>query len=120
MNTPKLTASKLRADAQRNRDRILAAAAEVFAERGADVRLEEIAAAAGVGAGTVYRRFPDRDALILAVGVSNLARAVDEARAAADEETSPWNALVRILQQSKHMRLSMQLSLDSPKARRRP
>ena len=54
----------LRSDAERNRQRILAAAAEVFAERGLDVSLDDIAAAAGVGVGTVYRRFPDKDALI--------------------------------------------------------
>src|SRR5689334_7119462 len=88
----------------------------MFGQHGPDVPLEEIEMVAGVGAGTVYRRFPDRDALIRAVGIAALARAVDEARAAAAEETSPWDALVRILQQSKHMRLSMQLSLTSPKA----
>lgn len=108
--------TRLRADARRNRDRILAAAAELFAVRGPDVALEEIAAAAGVGAGTVYRRFPDRDALIVAVGVANLTRAVEDARTAAAEAPTPWDALVRILQQSKHLRLSMQLAFTSPKA----
>src|ERR687893_559304 len=54
----------LRADAERNRQRILAAASTVFAERGLDVSLDDIAGAAGVGVGTVYRRFPDKDALI--------------------------------------------------------
>src|SRR5690606_40530256 len=61
-NTP-----RLRADARRNRDRIIAAARTAFAEQGTDVPMEEIACAAGVGAGTLYRRFPDRDSLILAV-----------------------------------------------------
>src|SRR4051812_44395472 len=54
----------LRADAERNRRRILAAASDVFAERGLDASLDEVAAAAGVGIGTVYRRFPDKEALI--------------------------------------------------------
>jgi AcrR family transcriptional regulator len=58
------TTRRLRADAERNRARILAAAAEVFAERGLDASLDDIAAAAGVGVGTVYRRFPDKDVLI--------------------------------------------------------
>lgn len=54
----------LRADAVRNRERILATARRLFAERGLGVTLNDIAHAAGVGVGTVYRRFPDKDALI--------------------------------------------------------
>src|SRR5580704_12393328 len=54
----------LRADAQRNRDALLAAAAVVFAETGVDASLEEIARRAKVGIGTLYRHFPTRDALI--------------------------------------------------------
>ena len=50
----------LRRDAERNRARILAAARELFAERGLDVTMDEIARHAGVGVGTVYRRFPER------------------------------------------------------------
>ena len=53
-----------RRDAQRNHDRILAAAHEVLGESGADACMEEIAARAGVGVGTVYRRFASKDALI--------------------------------------------------------
>ncbi|MET7656978.1 helix-turn-helix domain-containing protein, partial [Streptomyces sp. NPDC005486] len=52
-----------RADALRNRERIVAAAREMFVEFGADVPLDEIARRAGVGNATVYRNFPDRDAL---------------------------------------------------------
>ncbi|MBN9375033.1 MAG: helix-turn-helix transcriptional regulator, partial [Cellulomonas sp.] len=54
----------LRADARRNRDALLAAAVEAFAKSGADVPLEAIAANAGVGVGTLYRNFPDRNALV--------------------------------------------------------
>ena len=54
----------LRADAARNRERILAAADEVFAERGADASLEDVAKRAKVGIGTLYRRFPTREALL--------------------------------------------------------
>ena len=54
----------LRADARRNRDALLAAAVEAFAKDGADVPLETIAANAGVGVGTLYRNFPDRNALV--------------------------------------------------------
>src|SRR6187549_3860563 len=57
----------LRADALRNRAKILQAAAEVFAERGLEVTLDDIAAHAGLGVGTVYRRFADREALVEAL-----------------------------------------------------
>ncbi|GMA24936.1 TetR family transcriptional regulator [Luteimicrobium album] len=57
----------LRADAQANRDRLLEVAANVFARSGADASLKAIAAEAGVGIGTLYRRFPTRDDLIEAV-----------------------------------------------------
>src|SRR3954463_12299172 len=56
----------LRADAQRNRDKLLAAATAAFAEEGEAVALEAVAARAGVGIGTLYRHFPSRDALIVA------------------------------------------------------
>src|ERR1017187_6876118 len=56
-----------RADAVRNRDLLITSAAEVFAARGADVPLEDIARSAGVGIGTLYRHFPTRDALVEAV-----------------------------------------------------
>lgn len=58
---------KPRSDARRNRERILEAAKEAFTRRGADASLDEIARQAGVGAGTLYRHFPTRDALIEAV-----------------------------------------------------
>jgi AcrR family transcriptional regulator len=58
---------KLRTDAQRNRERILEVAKEAFTRSGADASLDDIAKQAGVGAGTLYRHFPTRDALIEAV-----------------------------------------------------
>jgi AcrR family transcriptional regulator len=57
----------MRADASRNRVRLLEAAAEAFAAKGSDVPLEDVALAAGVGIGTLYRHFPTREALIEAV-----------------------------------------------------
>src|ERR1700722_10458394 len=57
----------LRADAARNRERILAAARSVFAERGLDATLDEVAQRAGLGVGTVYRRFPTKDDLVEAL-----------------------------------------------------
>jgi AcrR family transcriptional regulator len=62
------TAEKpLRRDAERNRERILEAAREAFAEDGLDVGLHEVAKRAGVGVGTIYRRFPDKETLIEAL-----------------------------------------------------
>ena len=57
----------MRADAKRNRDRIVEVARDVFRERGYDASLDEIAKRAGVGAGTLYRHFPTRDALLDAI-----------------------------------------------------
>lgn len=54
----------MRADARRNYDRILAAAEDVFSEQGTDASLNEVAKRAGVGPGTLYRHFPDREALL--------------------------------------------------------
>jgi AcrR family transcriptional regulator len=61
-----VTTRPLRADAQRNRDKLLSAATEAFAEQGEEVALEAIAARAGVGIGTLYRHFPNRDGLVAA------------------------------------------------------
>ncbi|MGB2851273.1 MAG: helix-turn-helix domain-containing protein [Solirubrobacterales bacterium] len=60
----KAPARPMRADARRNRESILAAARDLFAERGAGVEMSEVAERAGVGVGTLYRRFPDKDALV--------------------------------------------------------
>jgi len=57
----------MRADAQRNRDRIVEVARELFREHGYDASLDEIAKRAGVGPGTLYRHFPNRDALLDAI-----------------------------------------------------
>lgn len=67
----------LRADAQRNRDKILAAAVRVFTEEGLDAHFERIAKEAGVGTGTFYRNFPTREALIEAAYRNEVARLCD-------------------------------------------
>jgi AcrR family transcriptional regulator len=77
----------LRSDALRNQERILAAARDVFGESGADGAMEEIAARAGVGVGTVYRRFASKDALIdelLKLALGDLLAAADRALARTD------------------------------------
>lgn len=84
-------APRLRADAARNRAQILAAARAAFRESGTAVPLDEIARRAGVNIATLYRRFPDRDALITQVVVDGLSLVLDTARTAA--ETAPTDPL---------------------------
>ncbi|MER7875410.1 TetR/AcrR family transcriptional regulator [Streptomyces solisilvae] len=69
----------LRADAQRNREKILSAAVRIFAEEGLNAHLERIAKEAGVGTGTLYRNFPTRELLIEAAYRNELARLCDAA-----------------------------------------
>src|SRR5215208_8270439 len=82
-------AGALRADAERNRERILAAARDVFAERGLDAPLEAIARRAGVGQATLYRRFPTRQDLLAAAFGPKLA-AYTEATERALKDPDPW------------------------------
>lgn len=65
------TARPQRADARRNRERIVAAAREVLAEQGIEAQMDDIAARAGVGVGTVYRHFPTKDALVGALAAQH-------------------------------------------------
>jgi len=79
--------TELRADARRNLERVLDAAAEVFAASGPDASIDEIARLAGVGHGTVFRRFPTKDDLMYAVverHVAQMRAIAEEALAAAD------------------------------------
>jgi AcrR family transcriptional regulator len=85
----------LRADAQRNRDRLLDAAVRAFSKDGPDVTLDTIAKDAGVGIGTLYRHFPTREALVEAAYRNELARLCDAAAdllqtMPADEATRTW------------------------------
>src|SRR5213083_1606102 len=79
------TEHPLRKDAERNRQRILDAARELFAERGLAVTLNDIAHHAGVGVGTVYRRFPDRAQLIEALFEQRLQQVLELLEAARDD-----------------------------------
>ena len=86
----------LRRDAERNRQRILEAARVVFAERGLSGSHDDIAREAGVGVGTVYRRFPDKEQLIDALFEERIEEIADVARAATDDP-DPWQGLVGFL-----------------------
>ena len=97
MSTPDTTPSELfsrpkRADARRNYDKVLVAAREAFAQGGEATALEEIARRAGVGIGTLYRNFPNRQALVEALYVGEVEQVCRSA-----EETNgaePWEALI--------------------------
>ena len=96
----------MRADARRNRERLLAAARDVFVDQGPDAPLDAISAAAQVGIGTLYRRFPDRRALIRAVALDVLGLAAEEARLALTEEPDAFQALARYLHRALDLRIS--------------
>jgi len=82
----------LRADAERNRQRLLAAAKDLFATRGLDVTLDEVARHAGVGTGTAYRRFPNKDALVDALMVDRIGELAAIAQECL-EDPDPWRGL---------------------------
>jgi AcrR family transcriptional regulator len=90
--TPPLATRPMRADARRNYEKVLAAAREAFAEGGEATALEEIARRAGVGIGTLYRHFPNRQALVEALYVEEVE---EVCRSAAELPTDgdPWEAL---------------------------
>jgi AcrR family transcriptional regulator len=87
----------LRRDAQRNRERILEAAREVFAERGVDATLDDVAARAGVGVGTVYRRYANKDALLDELLETVVTEIAEFAEAALDRPDG-WEALIAVLE----------------------
>lgn len=89
-------APALRADAARNRERIVAAATEVFAERGLDAATAEIAERAGVGEATLFRRFPTKDDLIAAIVAAQMEEAIGIV-AECLEERDPWRGIERFM-----------------------
>ena len=92
-------ARPLRRDAERNRQRILRAAGEVFTARGLQATLDDVARQAGVGVGTVYRRFPDKDSLIEALFEERV-QAVAELAEKALAEPDSWDGLVSFLREA--------------------
>ncbi len=96
---------RLRADARRNREQILLAARDMFADYGADVPLEEIAQRAGVGIGTLYRRFPDRAALQRAVALDVLGHVAHAARQALADQPTAFAALAQYMHRALDLRI---------------
>src|SRR5919112_1272003 len=97
MITPRTTTTRLRRDAERNRQRILAAAADAFAAGGLAVTMDEVARGAGVGVGPVYRRFPDKELLIEALFDQRIDELVTLAEAARDDP-DPFAGLERFFE----------------------
>jgi AcrR family transcriptional regulator len=81
----------------RNRERVLDAARALFAERGSDVQMEEVAHLAGVGIGTLYRHFPTKEAMIEAASVKRFEEALAFARSECSNDADAWDLLVEIL-----------------------
>lgn len=113
---------KPRADAERNRERLVEAAKAGFAEAGADVALDEIARRAGVGIGTLYRHFPTRDAIVEAVFQREIRQLADAATGlmaeqAPDEALRRWlGLLVDYIAAKKVIAAALSPSSGGPKA----
>ncbi len=109
MSTPDHTAGTIapaarpmRADARRNRERVLAAASEAFATYGSDAQMDDVARAAGVGVGTVYRHFPTKEALVAELVRRKFETFVAQARQALDEP-DPWEAFAGMLRRNAEL-----------------
>src|SRR3954451_10886682 len=99
---PEVGTRPLRKDAARNRDRLLAAARDLFAAHGLNVTLNDIAHHAGVGVGTAYRRFPNKEAVIDALfeqQLRDMAAVADQAL----QDPDAWHGLVTFLERSLDM-----------------
>src|SRR5690242_1941153 len=90
------TARPLRADARRNREKVLTAARKVFAEHGGEAQMDDIARRAKVGVGTVYRHFPTKEALLWALAQDTFARIAERARALLEREDA-WEAFTTLM-----------------------
>jgi AcrR family transcriptional regulator len=85
-----------RADARRNREKVLAAARAAFAEQGAEAQMDDVARRAEVGVGTVYRHFPTKEALLLALSRDMFARIAERSRRLLELE-DPWEAFTTMM-----------------------
>src|SRR3954466_13257829 len=97
-----MTQAPLRKDAARNRERLLTAASELFAQRGLNVTLNDIAHQAGLGVGTAYRRFANKEEVIDALFEERFQAVAAVAQEAA-EDPDAWRGLVTFLERALHM-----------------
>jgi AcrR family transcriptional regulator len=91
-----------RADARRNREAVLGAAKRLFAEAGLEAQMPDIARAANVGVGTVYRHFPSKDDLIAALAADHFERLAQKARECC-EMSDPWQGFSEFIRSSAHL-----------------
>lgn len=103
----------MRSDARRNRELVLSAAVELFTEHGPAVSMEEIARSAGLGVGTLYRHFPDRQTLLEEIAADSLRRLHERSRELLDTAPSGWEALTGILEQCVELPLALTKSLST-------
>jgi AcrR family transcriptional regulator len=87
----------LRADARRNRLKVIDAAQEVFSEHGPEARMEEVAEKAGVAVGTLYRHFPNKEALLGALIADRLGHVIEVARDMLNRDVEPWEGFSRVI-----------------------
>jgi AcrR family transcriptional regulator len=91
---------QLRADARRNRARIIESARQVFGESGAEAQIDDVARRAGVGVGTVYRHFPTKEALMIELVRQKFRVLGDNAREALDREGDPFEVFADLLRRN--------------------
>jgi AcrR family transcriptional regulator len=103
--TPSPVERVLRADARRNHEAVIAAAKKLFADQGLDAQMPDVAKAAKVGVGTVYRHFPTKDDLIAALAAERFERLAEKAQEGIDAE-DPWEGLCDFI------RFSAQIQAD--------
>jgi AcrR family transcriptional regulator len=97
---PTETNRQLRADARRNRQRILDAAVEVFSERGVDAQIDDVARQAELGVGTIYRHFPTKEALVAELVRQKFLTFAENAREALDADGEPFEAFAALLRRN--------------------
>ena len=100
---PPVGVVSMRADARRNRERILAAAREVFGQYGTHAQMDEIARRAGVGVGTLYRHFPTKDDLVGELITIKLGDFAVRARAKFEEDERPWESFADLLREQAEL-----------------
>src|SRR5204862_8306477 len=95
----------LRADARRNHEAVIAAAKELFADQGLDAQMPDVAKAAKVGVGTVYRHFPNKDDLVSAMAAERFERLAEQGRESLEAEDA-WEGIADFI------RFSAQIQAD--------